>query len=79
MPGSEHRSAAIASQAIRMALTRRSFHASEVADHVDEPPSDRTVRRVLRQLETDGWLQRDTDGGHLWRPGPLTDGPILSV
>jgi len=75
----EHRAAAVASKAIRFARVGRSFQLSILADELDNPPSDRTIRRVLRQLEADGWLKRDDHGDHLWQPGPAAQGAIISV
>jgi hypothetical protein len=32
--------------------------------------SDRTVRRTMNAMQTLGWLEKDTEGGHYWFPGP---------
>jgi len=75
----EHRAAAVASKAVRFARVSRSFQVSALEDELDDAPSKRTIRRVLRQLEADGWLQRENKGDHLWHPGPAAEGVIISV
>ena len=32
--------------------------------------SDRTVRRTMNAMQVLGWLEKDTEGGHYWFPGP---------
>lgn len=32
--------------------------------------SDRTVRRTMNAMQVLGWLEKDTEGGHYWYPGP---------
>ena len=64
-----HRSAAVASRAIELALREGAFRANDVRRGLDEPPSESTTTRVLRQLEADGWLTRETDRSDIWRAG----------
>jgi hypothetical protein len=65
----QHRSAAVASRALKLALTEGAFKASDVRRRFTHPPSEATVTRVLRQLEEDDWLQREKDGSSIWRAG----------
>jgi DNA-binding HxlR family transcriptional regulator len=65
----EHRAAAVASRAVKLALTEGAFKAGEVRRGLARPPSKATVTRVLRQLEDDGWLQREVEGSSIWRAG----------
>lgn len=67
----EHRSTAVAGRAIKLAVTEGSFKASDVTQPFTHEPSPATVRRVLRQLEADDWLERDTDRSSIWRAGTL--------
>lgn len=66
---SEHRAAQVAARAIRLAILQGAFTSGEVTRGLDTPPSKATVRRVLRQLEADGWLQRSSDNSPIWRAG----------
>jgi len=65
----EHRAAAVAGRAIKLAMTEGSFKASDVTQRISDPPSTATVYRVLRQLEQDDWLNRQADGSSIWRAG----------
>lgn len=65
----EHRAAAVASRALKLALTEGAFKANDVRRAFARPPSEATVTRVLRQLEEDDWLERETDGSSIWRAG----------
>lgn len=65
----EHRAAAVASRALKLALTEGAFKANDVRRAFSRPPSEATVTRVLRQLEEDDWLQREADGSSIWRAG----------
>lgn len=65
----EHRAAAVASRALKLALTEGSFKAADVTRPLSRPPSPATVTRVLRQLEADDWLERDTPRSSIWRAG----------
>jgi hypothetical protein len=65
----DHKAAAAAGRAIKLAVSQGSFKASDVRQRFAHPPSDATIRRVLRQLEADDWLRRDTDGSSIWRAG----------
>lgn len=64
-----HKAAAAASRAIKLAITDGSFKASDVQRRFARPPSSSTVTRVLRQLEDDGWLQRESEDSSIWRAG----------
>jgi hypothetical protein len=66
----EHRAAAAAGRAIRLALSEGRFQAEDVRRGLDDPPSESTVTRVLQQLEADDWLQRTSSNSSLWRAGP---------
>lgn len=65
----EHRAAAVASRALKLALTEGSFKAADVTRPFTRPPSEATVTRVLRQLEEDDWLERETERSSIWRAG----------
>lgn len=67
----EHRAAAVASRALKLALTEETFKASDVCRQLAHPPSEATVTRVLRQLESDDWLERDIPNSSIWRAGFL--------
>ena len=60
-----HRSAAVASRAIELALQRDPFTADDIRRGLDDPPSRSTVYRVLHQLAEDDWLEQLGNG---WRP-----------
>jgi hypothetical protein len=64
-----HRSAAVASRAVELSLREGAFRANDVRRGLDDPPGESTVTRVLRQLEADGWLTRETEGSDIWRAG----------
>lgn len=66
---SEHAAARVASRAIRLAIMEGQFKLSDVTARLADPPSDRTVRRVLAQLEGDDWLQRTGEQSPIWRAG----------
>lgn len=66
-----HRSAAIAGEAIRLALQNDRFSASDVRAGVEDPPSRQTISRVLAQLEADGWLARRDAAPRTWAAGDL--------
>lgn len=70
----DHRAAAVASRAICLALNEQPFLASTLAERVDDPPSIRTIRRILSQLESDNWLERRSNMSDHWYPGPLVRG-----
>lgn len=65
----EHRAVAVASRALKLALTEGSFKAGDVRRGFARPPSEATVTRVLRQLEEDDWLEREEAGSSIWRAG----------
>jgi len=65
----EHRAAAAAARAIRLAVSEGRFTSTDVRRGLDDPPSESTVTRVLRQLEADDWLSRTGDESSLWRAG----------
>lgn len=72
--GSIHRGAEVASNAIRLAISRGSFKASDVTQALkNEPPSKRTVTRILRQLQYEGWLRRESPNSSIWRAGTMCE------
>jgi len=60
----EHRSAAVASRGIELALSREPFTADDVRRAISDPPSRSTVYRVLAQLEADDWIEQRGNGWH---------------
>lgn len=60
-----HRSAAVASRAIELALRGESFHLDDVRRGVDDPPAQSTIYRVLQQLAADEWIEQR---GNAWHP-----------
>ncbi|WP_340100557.1 hypothetical protein [Salinibaculum salinum] len=64
-----HRSAAVAARGIELAVRDGIFYSGDVGKGLDDPPSQSTITRVLQQLESEGWLERDTSGSSLWRAG----------
>lgn len=67
----DHRSTKIASRAILEAIEFGQFKAPRICRHMTDPPSRQTVTRILRQLESEGWLERDVDRSSIWRAGPI--------
>jgi len=65
----EHKAAAAASRALKLALSEGAFKSEDVRRRFARPPSRHTVRRVLRQLEEDDWLQRESEDARIWRAG----------
>lgn len=61
-----HRSAAVASRAIELALRKREVHVRDLQREVSDPPSRQTIYRVLRELEGDDWIEQRGNG---WVPG----------
>lgn len=65
-----HRAVYVASEVILLARERESFRISELKDRLDlddeDVPANSTIRLILQQLEESGWLERRSDGGHLW-------------
>jgi len=61
-----HRSTAVASRAVELSLRGERFQLEDVRRGVDDPPSRSTIHRVLRQLETDDWIEQRGNG---WHPG----------
>jgi hypothetical protein len=48
-----------------------SIRLRDVQLYIDEAEvSDRTVRRTMNAMQALGWLEKDTEGGHYWFPGP---------
>jgi len=48
-----------------------SIRLRDVQLYIDEAEvSDRTVRRTMNAMQVLGWLEKDTEGGHYWFPGP---------
>jgi hypothetical protein len=65
----DHRATRVAARAIRLAILEGAFTAAAATRGLEDAPSDATVRRVLRQLEADGWLQRSSKESPIWRAG----------
>lgn len=43
----------------------------DVQHYIEETDvSDRTVRRAMNAMQERGWIEKDTEGGHYWYPGP---------
>ncbi|WP_340100555.1 hypothetical protein [Salinibaculum salinum] len=64
-----HRATAVAARGIELAIREGIFYSNDVYSGLDEPPSQSTVTRVLQQLESEGWLERDVSESSLWRAG----------
>ena len=47
--------------------TKETFKTRELGFTASET---QTVKRVLKEMEQMGWLQRDSPRAHIWRPGP---------
>lgn len=48
-----------------------SIRLRDVQIYIDEAEvSDRTIRRTMNAMQALGWLEKDTEGGHYWFPGP---------
>lgn len=60
-----HRSAAVASRGIELALRNESFRLDDIRRGIDDPPAQSTIYRVLRQLEDDEWIEHR---GNRWHP-----------
>ena len=61
-----HRSAGAAGRAIELSLRGDSFTVQDIRRGLEDPPSRATIYRVLRQLETDDWIEQRGNG---WQPG----------
>lgn len=66
----EHRATHVSQEAIRRAIADGSFKAPEMTARLSSVPSRQTVTRILRQLESDGWLEREAPNSSIWRAGP---------
>lgn len=67
-----YRSAKIALTALQVANEMEEFRLPELKDQLqclDSPPSNSTIRQVLRQLEADDWLEREHPEGRIWYAG----------
>jgi len=64
-----HRSTAVAATAIRLAIEYGGFRARDLRRACDDPPSESTITRILRQLEENGWLDRRVEKSDFWRAG----------
>lgn len=64
-----HRAAAVAGRAVELALQKESFTAEDIRRGVSDPPSQSTVYRILRQLQSDDWIEQRGNG---WKPGVKT-------
>lgn len=69
VPWFMHRSAAVAAQAIELAIREGSFSANKIHNKIGNSPSQSTVTRILQQLESENWLEREADKSSLWRAG----------
>ena len=72
----EHRAVHIACTAIQLVDLETSFQLPDLKDQVEleDMPANSTFRRILRQLEEEGWLSRDHPEGRTWSVGPeITD------
>ena len=65
-----HRAAAVAGRAIEYALRGQRFQVSDLQDGTDDTPSRQTIYRVLDELASDDWVERE---GKYWRPGFKAD------
>ncbi|WP_227353603.1 hypothetical protein [Haladaptatus salinisoli] len=68
----EHRATKVVLTAILLARDKGKFRLPDLKKrlHVPEnPPSDSTIRQVLRQLEESKWLERDHPEGRIWYAG----------
>jgi len=65
-----HRSAAVASRAVELALRGKQFTVEDVRRGLDDPPSRQTIYRVLDQLAEDDWLRCS---GKIWHPDIKAD------
>ena len=61
----KHRSTAVASQALELALRNKTFTVSELQRSLTNPPSRQTIYRILKQLQKDDWITCD---GKTWKP-----------
>jgi hypothetical protein len=61
----KHRSAAVASRALELALRGQSFQVNDVQRDFADAPSRQTIYRVLDQLAEDDWLRCE---GKVWHP-----------
>jgi hypothetical protein len=62
----KHRSTAVASEALELALRGKSFQMQDIKRGLSDPPSRQTIYRVLKQLSEDDWIEYE---GKLWFPG----------
>ena len=60
-----HRSAAVASRAIELALRRKQFTVKDIQRGLSDPPSRQTIYRVLETLQEEDWVEND---GKNWEP-----------
>lgn len=67
-----HRSTKIAITVLQVANEEGEFRLPELKERLhfpENPPSNSTIRLVLRQLEADGWLEREHPEGRIWYAG----------
>ena len=66
----EHRAVYVASRAVLLACEQGDFRSLELRERLQLPkediPSDSTIRSILRELESEGWLERDHPQGRIW-------------
>ncbi|WP_227376489.1 hypothetical protein [Haladaptatus halobius] len=68
----EHRATKIALTAILIAQDEGEFRLPDLKERLhfpENPPSNSTIRQVLRQLEESGWLEREHPEGRIWYAG----------
>jgi MarR-like DNA-binding transcriptional regulator SgrR of sgrS sRNA len=68
----EHRATKIALTAILIAQDKGEFRLPDLKERLhfpENPPSNSTIRQVLRQLEESGWLEREHPEGRIWYAG----------
>ena len=61
----KHRSTAVASHALELALRGQTFEVRDIQRGLTDPPSRQTIYRVLSQLEEDDWIVCE---GKSWQP-----------
>ncbi|WP_227379771.1 hypothetical protein [Haladaptatus halobius] len=71
-----HRSTKIVVTALELATEEGEFRLPDLKERLhlpENPPSNSTIRQVLRQLEASGWLERDHPEGRIWYAGEQLD------
>lgn len=71
-----HRATKIVLTALHLANKEGEFRLPDIKEHLhlpENPPSNSTVRLILRQMEESGWLERDHPEGRVWHAGDQLD------